>query len=355
MVCESDGLPVSREEAVPLLVPTLRRRVAYRSRAFAGVGSHLVLNLALQRGDDLRHLSPEDLERWGLSPLEAFEAARANLRQRSGGAFRPLRPSSRALRSPWGDGLDGSRLAVGRVFLDLGLDGAPVVIVPRRDLAIVAGANDEDGLATLLRAAAEEPSEAFTGCPMPVVMRDRLWHDWTPPAGSALWTPYRRVTTAFLAASYAAQHDLLAAAFEMVEEEDEDALLPVSATVIDLPDGPATLTTWTRGGPASLPVTDYVSLVDASDDEADDEIRTWERIPWARVVEVCGHRLEPMPAYPPRVCVDSFPDPAELARLTDAPPSKGSKAERLRELLERDRQSMGTPESLLEALGIEPR
>lgn len=150
--------------------PLLPRLLAEPSPALwsrpLGPGLHLAL--ALDRGGDLRLLSPFDLPRMGLSQAAAVEAAMVNLRART-----PPPERAGLLRS-WalGDGFDAARLLLaGRV------EGSEVlVLAPARDLCAFCRVEDGPAGLAALRAWARDLG------PLPWALTGTVWRIGSDPA-----------------------------------------------------------------------------------------------------------------------------------------------------------------------------
>lgn len=119
-----------------------RRRPTPVWRPLAGnLGVSLVLDLGHQDLD----LGPEHLEAWEVDFERLLQQARANLVVRSGdGRFHAA--GQGCFRSTWQDDLDGSRILLPSLLRGLPVKGDPVALLPRRDLLLVAGAGDPEGL-----------------------------------------------------------------------------------------------------------------------------------------------------------------------------------------------------------------
>jgi hypothetical protein len=153
------GRPVPRPfitlaEALPCLYPKVRTRLqleryTHRGGRPAPVWQPLAGNLGVSLVLDLPHrdldLEPGHLEAWGVDFERLLQQARANLVVRSGdGRFHAA--GQGCFRSTWQDDLDGSRILLPNLLRALPVKGDPVVLLPRRDLLLVAGAGDPQGL-----------------------------------------------------------------------------------------------------------------------------------------------------------------------------------------------------------------
>lgn len=124
-----------------------------------GPGLHLAL--AMDRGADLRLLSPFDLPRLGLSLAAAVEAAMENLRART-----PPPERAGPLRC-WalGDGFDAARLLLaGEVE-----GGEVLALAPARDLCVFCRVEDGPAALAALRAWAGELG------PLPWALSGAVW------------------------------------------------------------------------------------------------------------------------------------------------------------------------------------
>jgi hypothetical protein len=147
----------------------------------------LVPGLVLMAVEDLpnsfRYVMRNDAERWGVAAEQVLADARANAQSlqtsfafREGGTY---------LLSE-GDAYAATRLLVPQPFRELGLKGSPVVIVPDRHTLVVAGSEDETGLAELGKASETciQNGQRLLSA-IPLVLGDQGWQEFTPPAAVA--------------------------------------------------------------------------------------------------------------------------------------------------------------------------
>ena len=157
------GRPVPRpllplDEALPYLYPKVRTRLQFdrfvrygarptpASRPLAG---NLVVSLVLDFRQQELDPGTEHLEAWGVDFDRLLAQARANLVVRSGDArFHAV--GQGCFQSPWQDDLDGSRILLPGLLDHVPVKGDPVVLALRRDLLLVAGSGDPEGLAWAL-------------------------------------------------------------------------------------------------------------------------------------------------------------------------------------------------------------
>jgi hypothetical protein len=130
------------------------------------------------------------LRAWGQDFQGLMNQARINL-LKLGEADRFRRSRFGFYQSTWGDELDGSRILLPGVLRQLPLSGAPVVFLPRRDVLLVAGSEDPDGLGAACEGALQLRDSGPEGWPCaPMCLNGFRWEplQWAEshPAGPAL-------------------------------------------------------------------------------------------------------------------------------------------------------------------------
>jgi len=153
------GRPVSRPflplaEALPRLYPKVRTRLQLERYSRGGgrpvpvwrpLAGNLRVSLVLDLPSRDLDLEAGHVEAWGVDFERLLQQARANLVVRSGdGRFHAT--GQGCFRSTWQDDLDGSRILLPYLLRALPVKGDPVALLPRRDLLLVAGAGDPEGL-----------------------------------------------------------------------------------------------------------------------------------------------------------------------------------------------------------------
>ena len=204
----------------PRLLPVIRSRAQVEAWRLtdgpemlisAGPAPHLVQVVAVDLPSSIMFPNQQSLEDWGETPAALAARAQANLEARPQTPFTELEPG--LFGSAYGDYQDASRLLVPAIFDALPLRGAPVVIPATPGCVLVAGAEDEAGLAALRL----EATQRFASSDRPlshgaIVRTGGEWRPYTStegaePAFDALWELQRffeaRWTEAAVAAALA--------------------------------------------------------------------------------------------------------------------------------------------------------
>lgn len=302
-----------------LLLPLLRSRWALSRQPLAdgigggmdmdevraddlrSVGGDLVIDLCADDGGSPAIIAPQDLRDLGLDRTEALDLAAANLRRRSEPKFTALGPG--VFVSGWGDGYDSSRLLFPETLESLPVKGEPVAMAPVRDMLVVSGADDRNGLLMMAAAAAEALStSAEPLSAQPLRLHDGQWIDFAPdPVGLAALHDLRRGQWI---REYAEQMELLD---ELHARQGADIFVAAYSPMLDRRSGrPFCMTFWADGMASLLPRADAIAFKTAA------EVIV---VPWDAATPIVGHRMTPTEHYPARLQVETFPGAAELERL----------------------------------------
>src|SRR3569833_2920850 len=192
----SPDVPETLDQVRGLLMPKVRERaytelIRLRSRAEGRAAveieqrtfadGHLTLEVVIDTAQYTKSIQPQSLVDWGLTFDDALGIANENLKKRSTtGGFEELQPG--LYRSTWRDTFDASRIHLSDFMSMLEVKGRYVAMVPNRDVLIVTGENDEDGLAAMAKIAAEVLNQ-----PRPMsglaFRLDSGWVPFLPPDG----------------------------------------------------------------------------------------------------------------------------------------------------------------------------
>jgi hypothetical protein len=260
--------------------------------------------------DAVKSVGTSDLRDWGVGFDEAMAIARDNLWSRSNENFLPLAPGTYV--SPWHDTHDCSRLYLHDLVWQLEVKGAHVAFVPNREVLIVTGSDDAEGL-TRAAALAEEAlnqTRAMTG--IAFRLDGSNWVPFLPPADSPAYGPLKRLAMRSRLMDYTEQTEALNA---LAEKEGEDVFVG-GHRVVEREDGSwFSWAVWVEGiTNALMPEADCITFGRATrKDGSPGEPYGWAD--WATVRRVCGDLMEPTDLYPPRYRVRSFPTAEQLQQL----------------------------------------
>jgi uncharacterized protein YtpQ (UPF0354 family) len=319
--------PTSYAAARSALLPVVRPRASFevleildpsdpmtglRIAEWRPLGEVLAVALVHDTPDAMKYLGPKELKQWGITFEEAAAAAVENLRRQSQDALIPLSPGT--CLAPWRDSYASSRLLLDEVLRRCPVRGEPVVFTPNRDVLLITGSQDDDGL---LRAA--ELAWAAFQTPRPVDGRALRrtaggWQPFLPARTSKAWQPMRKLMVYSQARDYTEQRERLASHHEQfgvdlfvadfVPYEDEQGRVFSQAV-------------WVQGIDTLLPRTDMIWLMDSA---LGPEAPPLAVVRWEIVMRDVGNLLPPVEGYyPARHRPQGFPSPEQIARWKKDP------------------------------------
>jgi hypothetical protein len=321
------AVPETYAQARPDLLPVVRPRVAFEQFAeqpgsltgskqgpasWRPLGEVLAVGLVQDTPDAMRYVPPEDLKRWGVSFDQAYADALSNLRRRAVEPLEPLAPGACLLSTR--DSYGSSRVLLVEVVRRCEVKGEPVVLVPNRDMLLITGSRDAQGLLKVAQVA----QRAFE-VPRPVDGRAlRLtpegWKPFLPEPGSPARSLLQRLAVDSLARDYQEQTE------QLRQRDVNDRLELFIAGYIPNDDehgrsfGHAV---WVSGIPTLLPRADILILMDG---ERGPEAPPLAVVRWDLVVRDAGLLLVPEPGfYPERYRAEGFPTKAQIERWKAEP------------------------------------
>ncbi|HYO67291.1 MAG TPA: DUF1444 family protein, partial [Archangium sp.] len=232
----SELLPVVRPrsyfELAGLLVTSDKAQPAKAPVSWQPVGDVMAVAVVHDGPDTMRYIDPEQLARWGVS----FDTARAdaleNLRRRSTEPLEQLAPGTCA--SAWRDNYDTSRLLLEELVRRCPVRGEPVVLLPHRDLLLITGSRDEQGLVLAAERAAQALNAPRAQDGRALRLTSGGWVPFLPERGHRAWPAFHRLAMSSLARDYTEQEerlhqlherqgvDLFIAGFLVAQDEDEN-------------------------------------------------------------------------------------------------------------------------------------
>jgi len=248
------GADPSWEACKDLIVPLVR--AADRLNACYGASNQsasrpfhggLAILVGVDRPHSLTIVTPDHLSAWERSFAEVLDVAMTNLRQREPLAFE--RDEGGFFVSAGDDYNDVSRLLVPEALEALNLKGSPVAIAVTRDLLLVSGSEEPEGLSAMAvyaRMVFERhgPPVSLT----PLIFADGVWqaYEATDPA-------FRTLAALQAASLYEQEHAWLAGRLQ----RDGRSAAIAGLTLLPEDDELASVALWTE--PESLiPRADYV-------------------------------------------------------------------------------------------------
>jgi hypothetical protein len=293
-----NGLPAFAS-VKPYLLPRLRERRFYERMLMRGAVSHVArtpftdsffLELVYDAPRNLVAVDRGHLDDWGIDLQQGLAIAIDNLRARSKQQW--LTPASGVYVSPWRDNHAASRLALSDLIRGLAVKGDPVAVAPHRDLLIITGSKDPDGLAFMAQLVHTNLSQPRLMSLAPLVFDGQRWLPFTHRLG-----PVKKLNLLAADLEYREQKQVL----ESIHEERGETLYVAEHQVTDTPHTGKlqSACVWDeRRLPALLPRCDVVHFLDAAG-----RVRT---VDWDVVEEMVGPmRVEGV--HPERWRVDHFP------------------------------------------------
>jgi hypothetical protein len=319
-------LPKTFAEVRPNLLPVVRGRAFFEQLwlvvkggpdtsapvSWKPVDGFLGACLAFDGPDTLQYLGPNELARWGVSFDEAFTVALENLRQRSTEALEQLTPGT--CLAPWEDSYASSRLLLDEVVRRCKVRGTPVVLVPHRDLLLITGSEDEDGLrqvATRALRAVMAP-RALDGRALRLTASG--WVPFMPERLSNAWADFRKLELFTRTRDYEEQTRRLE---KLYAEKGEDLFVAAYTPYQDERGRSISYAVWLKGVDALLPRAEVIFFMDPALGEEAPPVGIAR---WEDVAKVAGDMLVPVKGlYPERYRVKGFPTEEQLAGWQNDP------------------------------------
>ena len=316
-------LPEDFISARARLVPVLRSRLVFDKPGshipFSVIADGLAVSVACDGPDHLMHLADTTLAQWGVSFDQAYESAVMNLRiVCESRPFMPIIPGLYV--SEWYDGCDSARLVLSDVIRSLPVKGAHVAMAPLRDLLIVTGSEDFDGLGRMLMMAQEVKDDGYCVSHIPLALTGAGWITWRPAQDHPFHRGFHDLYVETMAQEYAAQATRLQA------EVMKDGVIVPKYFVLRRNDGGlCSLCVWLEEAENLLPKTDLVYF-QGGDGESPMPERSFMAVPWDQVMTITGITAVDAGYYPPRFRVKARLSDEQLMQLQQIggiPPSTG--------------------------------
>ncbi|CAB3696668.1 hypothetical protein [Achromobacter piechaudii] len=279
--------------------------------AYLPFGDDCVVLLALDHPDAISTLTNGPEAAWQLTFEQALAIAIDNLRD-TPDDFAEISPGVH--RGAWADGYDISRALLPDMIERVPVRGRPVFMMPTRDVLLVTGDNDDEGLSNMVELSLQALMQGRSVSAHMYHFNDRQPQRYEPT------DPVLAQRLAHLARLLdKSEYDAQKAVLDHIHEEQGHDIFVANYNLFTTDEEPAmsfSLASWTRGVDTSLPKVDRLALVrpDAQDDIGEVRVVSWDQ---------AAHLLEPLlarePGYPVRYRTRGFPDDAQLAQLTEVP------------------------------------
>ncbi|QDU90884.1 hypothetical protein Pla175_42970 [Pirellulimonas nuda] len=276
--------------------------------AYADIAGCLAVTPVYDLPTSIRQLDARDLEAWGVTLYEALEIARINLTETT----RECAKAGDVYVFAHGDSHDAARILLTDLLGSLDVEGETIAMAPNRELLLVTGSENEEGLKDMAEMARKslEHERGISGTALRLELGE--WAVWLPDASHAAYPALSLLHAQTLVGEYEQQRELLTL---QQQQQGADRLFVSSfnATQDQKTGRVNTYCIWPEGMPALLPRTDRVVLSTTGPDGKPSGIVAAAE--WGRVEQEVGLRMAPVEAYPERWRVESFPGPEELARI----------------------------------------
>ena len=267
------------------------------------IGSHLLASLVYDLPESMRSIAEDELSDWGVSYYEALEIARENLQHQP---FQIARLGEGLYATATGDSYDGCRLLLPNLLDQLEVRGEMIALVASRDMLLITGSDDDEGLAGMLILAKQAEDDPRPMSLVPIRREGDTWCDWLPPRDHKLYPGFKELATIFLSGLYHQQKELLEA---LDQKQGNDRFVATySAIQRDEVGLVETFAVWSEGVVSLLPKTDLLAFFSP-------ERGTLGFGRWEDVERVAGHLLNPTDEYPLRYLVDEFPTQEQIQEM----------------------------------------
>ncbi|MBI5548754.1 MAG: hypothetical protein HY901_33140 [Deltaproteobacteria bacterium] len=273
------------------------------------LGDDYSVSLVFDGPQTMSYLNRDQFKTWDVPFERALEYALDNL------AARPFRQVL-ASKGLWGfdtsDSYDSARLLLLDLMRSLDLRGRPVAVIPNRELLLVAGEDDPEGLEALVELATERFNHPRCIGTAPLVLDGDTWRAFRPDGDDPLHVQLRNMSVRNLGTRYAEQKQVL----EKLQEQVQEGPRVVADSLGFVKEATQVLHTyciWGAGVPTLLPRTEWVALVKGEIVSGDPG--SWALYPWDAVLAEAGPLMKAQGLTPERWAVDGFPSSESLARL----------------------------------------
>ncbi|WP_249582367.1 DUF1444 family protein [Pseudomonas viridiflava] len=272
------------------------------------LGRDCVIMLAVDSPEATATLTKGPEAQWGITMDEAVVIAIENLRDATHEAFGEIIPGLHV--AEWADGYDSSRVLLPDVLQRAPVKGRPVFMIPNRDVLMVTGDKDEQGIRQMVELSfkALENGRAVSTDIYTYDGRDIVpFHPDDEGVNNRLAT----LEHMLLQGSYSNQKELL----DKLNLETGVDVFVASYHLYELADqngNTVSMGVWTKDVPTLLPKTDRVAFVDPVPG-GEPTVKT---VLWGEVESELGDLLTTEAGYPPRYRTLGFPSAEQLDRLT---------------------------------------
>jgi uncharacterized protein YtpQ (UPF0354 family) len=315
-------VPSQFEDVHPDLLPVVRSRSFFeltrlRTRIVGSpnfgwpyqiIGDHLAVGLAYDLPEAMIQIQEHHLTAWEVGFDQALAAASANLLAISPPTMQAVRPG--LWISAWSDSYGAARLLLHDLLRTYEVRGDPVVMVPNRDLLLLTGSADEEGLAAMAAIATKAVDHPRPNTAVAFTLLDEDWQPFLPEPQMPVYEALATQRLLSLGQDYAEQKQYLD---ELHKKTGEDIWVAPFDALRDKASGRVVShCLWTRGVESLLPRTD---LVHFAVPKSDKDCAFMATASWDRVVSHLGSLITPVGLWPERFRVTAFPSDEQLTSL----------------------------------------
>ena len=334
-------LPHVVPAAIFALAETRRQLTSESGHVYHAFGDAWGVEVVVEEEDYFSSVPQKTLDDWGVSWDTVLDIARANLLARSSLPFRRVQPGLYA--SMWHDNHDPSRLLLLDLVRRLPVEGVHVAAAPNRDLLVITGSEDADGLtamASILETELERHPRPWDG--RVAQLDGSTWIPFMPPEDHPAYP--RLLGLEYDARQAEAQRQQAVLQEAVNRDMGERAPFVASFLRMTTPGTlvPRSLCVWGElAGPSMLPVTDMVALMTKK--------QFLGIAQWPRLMTVCGDMMRPQGLRPERYIVTGFPTAEQLAAIELMPPQD------MAAFADRDRERHAAEDRSVESHSGQPR
>jgi hypothetical protein len=251
----------------------------------------------------MRSIPQASFDAWGVTFYEALEAAMEYLLSLEAKFIGP-ESSEGVYLSATGDNYDSSRLLIREAFRHFQVKGDHIAMIPNRENLIVAGSEDADALAGMVKLAKKAMKEPRPISGIALRLDGDEWKPWLPSPSHPSYKKFQQLRLQALEQDYAKQAKVL----DKVNMKNGEDVLVASFDWVRSPTRRVfSCTSWTETTNTLLPKTDVVMFLRIAGEPVMAE--------WENVVDAAGDLMEAVDIYPPRFRVREFPTEKQLAAM----------------------------------------
>ena len=306
------------EEALPHLIPRVRERYFFSSLlltfeeeartklpdfAFKPLTDHFAVELAYDLPESSLQVMNHSIEEWKTTLEDALRLARPNLQAMTTVSLKTLRPG--LYISPWTDTYAPSRVLLPEYLTGHAVKGEPVVALANRDLLLMTGSRDPEGLEEMARRVHQAQSQPRFMTGHALVLSEGAWSIYTPEPDQPSYTDFQQLRQASLAGFYEAQKTHL----DAIHERKGIDIYVASVSLIRHKETNQVRSycVWAEGVDTLLPEADDVVFQRADASGGPDRKSPPLVSSWSAVRSRLESLMEPANGYPVRYRVKTFP------------------------------------------------